>query len=354
LETIKYFFSYSRQNSEFVIKLATDLKNAKVNVWLDQTDIVPGSRWDDSIQNALNESRGLLVVLSGDSVQSQNVMDEVSFAISNGKRIVPLMIESCSVPFRLDRYQRIDFTGDYNTAFQQLLKTLNAEETNPEKKAHVREASNVNKSQSKEKHPLISNLAKLTGILFIVLAVVIIMINKCPSDLPITTSVTVFVHGKKGKQDMVLRQQGHVVMDLKGGERKRADLNENGAAFFQNLHIGDTVHLEVDFSEPYKSLYPDSAFVIPADGRIYLQVALQGIGNVHGKVLYKEDPLEGVIVEINQLSDTTDGTGKFNIAIPESQQTKEYKVWFTKQGFKTTSATAFPQTGQALEVVMEK
>lgn len=171
---------------------------------------------------------------------------------------------------------------------------------------------------------------------------------------PATTSVTVFVHGKNGRQDMVLRQQGHVVMDVKGGERKRTDINENGAAFFQNLHVGESVQLEVDFSEPYKSLYPDSAYVVPADGRIYLPVALQGIGNVHGKVLYNDNPLAGVVVEINDLTDTTDTTGKFNIAIPEAQQTKEYKVWFSKAGFKTMSALAFPQTGQALEVVLEK
>jgi hypothetical protein len=81
-------------------------------------------------------------------------------------------------------------------------------------------------------------------------------------NVPTTTSVTVFVHDKASRQDMILRQQGHVVMDVKGGERKRADINENGAAFFQNLQVGEKVQLEVDFSEPYKSMYPDSAFVI--------------------------------------------------------------------------------------------
>jgi hypothetical protein len=70
--------------------------------------------------------------------------------------------------------------------------------------------------------------------------------------------------------------------------------------------------------------------------------------------LYNDNPLSGVVVEINDLRDTTDITGKFYITIPEQQQAKEYKVWFTKAGFKTKSAPAFPQTGQALEVVLEK
>ena len=32
----KTFFSYSRDDSEFVLKLAKDLRAASVNVWLDQ------------------------------------------------------------------------------------------------------------------------------------------------------------------------------------------------------------------------------------------------------------------------------------------------------------------------------
>lgn len=125
MEPVKYFFSYSRQNAEFVIKLATDLKNNGANVWLDQLEIAPGSRWDDSIESALNEAKGLIVVLSHTSVKSQNVLDEVSYAISQEKRIVPLMLENCSIPFRLARFQYIDFTKNYDTAFQYLLKTLN-------------------------------------------------------------------------------------------------------------------------------------------------------------------------------------------------------------------------------------
>jgi len=35
----KTFFSYSRADSEFVLKLATDLRNAGIDIWLDQLDI---------------------------------------------------------------------------------------------------------------------------------------------------------------------------------------------------------------------------------------------------------------------------------------------------------------------------
>ena len=175
-----------------------------------------------------------------------------------------------------------------------------------------------------------------------------------PGNCNSPISVTVFVHGSKGRQDMVLRQQGHVVMDVKGGERKRADINENGAAYFQNLHAGDQVNLDVDFSEPFRSIYPDSLYVITSDNRIYLPVALQGIDKVEGIVLYNDSPLPGVIVKIGGLLDTTNDTGDFSIDIPKQLQRKEYQVWFIKEGFKAKSAPAYPQTGKALEILMEK
>lgn len=426
MEQIKYFLSYSRQNSDFVTKLAADLKKAGTNVWLDQIDIVPGMRWDDSIQNALNESGGLLIALSADSVKSQNVMDEISFAISNGKRIVPLVIEPCSVPFRMARYQHIDFSGDYDTAIQQLLKTLNTEHSSPPDAAPVSKSSLLNKSQSLEweknaaKYRLVT---RLTGILFIILAVVITLFIKCPTNVqyftiytligvgialllaknaekssanvtilnigialgggvalpfilfftnPIGsfkpddcnthlsyTSITVFVHSKKSKQDMILRQKGFVIMDV-NGERKKASINENGQAFFPNLNIGDSVRIEIDFSEPYRSVNPDSVYVIQSNSKIYLPVELEGIDMVQGMVLYNDTVLTGVTVKLAPvgrtgfLLDTTDQTGSYSFTVPEQMQTKEYQVWFIKEGFKTRSFPAFPQTGRPLNIVMEK
>ena len=129
MKPVEYFFSYSRKDADFAKKLATDLKKAGADVWLDQLDIIPGNAWDDAIQKALNEAHGVLAILSDTSTVSKNVMDEVSYAISQGKRIIPLIIEDCAVPFRLARLQHIDFTDDYDSAFQNLLKTLHSSET---------------------------------------------------------------------------------------------------------------------------------------------------------------------------------------------------------------------------------
>jgi len=125
----KTFFSYSREDSEFVLKLAQDLRAAGADIWLDQLDIPAGKRWDAEIENALENSQGQLVILSPSSVASNNVMDEVSYSLEKGKQIIPIVYKDCQIPFRLKRLQYIDFTGSYDTGFNQLLKALNLETT---------------------------------------------------------------------------------------------------------------------------------------------------------------------------------------------------------------------------------
>ena len=118
------FFSYGRDNSAFVLDLAKELRKAGANIWLDQLDIEPGTRWDRSIERALKASDTLLVVLSKDSVESNNVMDEVSYALEENKTVVPVLMETCEIPFRLRRLQYADFTENHKTGITTLIKAL--------------------------------------------------------------------------------------------------------------------------------------------------------------------------------------------------------------------------------------
>jgi len=122
------FFSYSRDDSEFAIRLAGDLKAAGANVWMDQLDIEPGMPWDRAVENAVTVCPRMLVILSPTSVNSDNVRDEISFALSKGKRVIPVLYRECDVPFRLARLQHIDFRSDYTRGLKVLLKVLSAEQ----------------------------------------------------------------------------------------------------------------------------------------------------------------------------------------------------------------------------------
>jgi hypothetical protein len=120
----KIFFSYSRADSPFALTLAKDLREAGADIWIDQLDIPAGSHWDAAVEKALNSAAFVLVILTNSSTGSTNVMDEVSFALESGKKIIPVLLEDCLPPFRLRRLQRIDFTSDYAVGFTQLMNTL--------------------------------------------------------------------------------------------------------------------------------------------------------------------------------------------------------------------------------------
>jgi len=131
------FFSYCRADSEFALKLAEDLKAAGANVWIDQLDIEPGVPWDRAIQEALTKCQRLLVILSPVSVDSENVNDEISFALGKQKRVIPILYRDCDVPLRLVRLQHIDFRSDYKKGLGTLLAVLRVEQSTDPKELRM-------------------------------------------------------------------------------------------------------------------------------------------------------------------------------------------------------------------------
>lgn len=123
-ENPKFFFSYSREDSVFVLKLARELREAGATLWLDRLDIRGGQRWDEAVQAALKSCEGMLAVLSPRSVASINFMDEVSYAIEEQKQIIPVLYQECTIPFRLRRVQYVDFRSAYSDGFAETLRAL--------------------------------------------------------------------------------------------------------------------------------------------------------------------------------------------------------------------------------------
>ena len=114
-----YFVSYSRRDQEFALRLAVDLRAAGAALWMDQDDIRPSDRWDRTVEAAVRDCIGLVLVLSPNSAVSDNVLDEVAVALDAGKPIIPVLIETCQIPLRLARVQQIDARGDYAAALAQ-------------------------------------------------------------------------------------------------------------------------------------------------------------------------------------------------------------------------------------------
>jgi hypothetical protein len=153
------FLSYDRSDQNFALKLANDLKSAGTSLWIDQLDIRAGTRWDGAVEDALRACPSMLVVLLPESVKSQNVLDEVDFALEKEARIFPVVYRDCDVPLRLRRFQRIDFTRGYSLGLTRLLEELRASN------APSRAGEEVVKKPALQSHPRKISFASILGTL---------------------------------------------------------------------------------------------------------------------------------------------------------------------------------------------
>jgi len=123
----RIFVSYAHENREFATKLVNDLIAEGLNVWMDHLHIPPGIDWDDAIDDALNTCDKMLLLLSKDSLNSENVKSEWKYYLNTVKRpIVPVRYEKVQIPYRrLATMQYVDFVDTpYDAALKHLITTL--------------------------------------------------------------------------------------------------------------------------------------------------------------------------------------------------------------------------------------
>jgi len=106
------FLSYCSVERGFALKLAADLKNAGVNLWVDRLDIRPGDDWRRALTNAVDECAALICILSPEYVASVYCQRELGRADRMGKRIIPILLRDLQDkdwPLELERQQFLDF-----------------------------------------------------------------------------------------------------------------------------------------------------------------------------------------------------------------------------------------------------
>ena len=119
------FISYARKDEGFVRRLASDLRKHHIKAWVDVFEIEAGQSWARQIGKALDACKSMVLVLSSNAVDSENVEDEWNYYLDQGKPIVPILKESCHIPYRLYKLHYIDFVqADYEDALVQLVASL--------------------------------------------------------------------------------------------------------------------------------------------------------------------------------------------------------------------------------------
>jgi adenylate cyclase len=92
------FISYSRKDSEQALELAERLRAGGTDVWIDQHGIVGAEQWATEIVEGIRACSTFLILLSPNSIESENVLRELSLASEKRKRVLPVDIEPTVLP----------------------------------------------------------------------------------------------------------------------------------------------------------------------------------------------------------------------------------------------------------------
>lgn len=112
------FLCHSSRDKEFVRRLASDLAELSITVWLDEWELAPGDSLHERIGSALRKAKYVVVVLSPDSINSRWCQDELRESLTREKQIgskvvVPILSRDVEVPSFLGDKLRLNFSREY-------------------------------------------------------------------------------------------------------------------------------------------------------------------------------------------------------------------------------------------------
>jgi TolB-like protein/Flp pilus assembly protein TadD len=128
-EAADVFISYSREDKDRVLALASRLRSAGVSVWIDQGGIDGAAMWGEAIVNAIEHAKVMVLMVSESSVRSHNVAKEVVLTSERKGHILPVLLEPTTIPpslkYPLAGIQQVEyFQGDPEQNLLSILRSL--------------------------------------------------------------------------------------------------------------------------------------------------------------------------------------------------------------------------------------
>ena len=120
---VKVFLNHASEDKPLVRKLYHQLKKqAWLDPWLDEEEILPGQDWEFEINKALEDSDAVIICLSKTSIAKVGVVQaEIHKAQELQKRrpegyvfMIPVLLEKCQVPSRLNSLHWVDVSVPEN------------------------------------------------------------------------------------------------------------------------------------------------------------------------------------------------------------------------------------------------
>ncbi|MFN4164168.1 MAG: TIR domain-containing protein [Ferrovibrio sp.] len=122
------FVSYSSKDREIVIPIAEKLKESGLNVWIDIWSIKPGDNIYSSIEDGLENSRVLILCMSGNAFSSEwSKLETGTFRfrdpLNKGRRFIPIRLDDAPIKGSLEQILYIDWRSQTReSSFAKLLE----------------------------------------------------------------------------------------------------------------------------------------------------------------------------------------------------------------------------------------
>jgi len=127
------FISYSRKDLAFAQKIVDALAENNLDTWIDWKSIPKGEDWEQEIYRGIEEADAFLFLISPDSVTSKMCNKEISCAVKNGKRILPIVMRDTErkiIPNEISKRNWIfcrDGQDDFNKAIDEIQTTIHTD-----------------------------------------------------------------------------------------------------------------------------------------------------------------------------------------------------------------------------------
>lgn len=177
-----------------------------------------------------------------------------------------------------------------------------------------------------------------------------------------SNTVTVLVHGKNGKDELVLPNRG-IVKLIYGDAIVPKQINADGEATFKQINdvfFNPDVEVEIVFQDPeresYRAANPDLKYKLTKGQYIPFEVHLYGLGKVSGivKDFKTGKALKDARISIQQEEAFSNEYGEFTLVIPEAKQQQFQTIRATKEGYLDYEISNVPiQTQKEIPILLK-
>jgi hypothetical protein len=113
---LKVFLCHASEDKPAVRELYNKLVAQGIDAWIDEEKLLPGQDWKFEVPGALQNADAVIICLSSISINKEGyVQKEIKFALDQADEkpegiifIIPVRLEKCEVPGRLEKWQWVD------------------------------------------------------------------------------------------------------------------------------------------------------------------------------------------------------------------------------------------------------